>query len=99
MLDASISKKRFKGMLARVFSDGTADPQERTELELFLSSGELSPDDITEVVVDFAKTTLRITLADGKITPHERARLNEIVNVLQIPQSLLPYEWYAALMG
>lgn len=99
MIDASVSKKRFKGMLARVFSDGTADAQERTELELFISSGELSPDQITEVVVDFAKTTLRITLADGKITPQERARLNEIVNVLQIPQSLLPYEWYAALMG
>ena len=99
MLDRAVSKKRFKGMLARVFSDGVVDPQERAELEMFLSSGELAPDEVTEVVVDFAKTTLRITMADGKISPEERARMNEIMSVLQIPQSLLPYEWYAALMG
>lgn len=92
-------KRKLKGMLARIFSDATAEEAERTELEAYLSSGALTVPEIKEVFADFVQTTWKITMADGVISDVERERLNEIVRVLGIEIDGLPKEWVAALRG
>lgn len=97
MLDKDASKRRFKGMLARVFSDAVVEDSEAEEIRSFLSSGELLPDEATAVVMDFVQTTWRVTVADSEISDKERTRLKEIVRVLEIPQNLLPPAWAQAI--
>ena len=90
-------KRKLKGMLARIFSDATAESAERVELETFLSSGVLTKEEVKEVVADFVKTTWKITMADGVISDTERTRLNEIVVVLGLERGELPEDWVLAL--
>lgn len=97
MLDKNVSKRRFKGMLARVFSDGVVEDSEQAEIKAFLSSGELSPDEVRDVVMDFVQTTWRLTVADSEISEREAQRLKEIVRVLEIPHASLPPEWLRAI--
>ncbi|MFO0642913.1 MAG: hypothetical protein U0183_27045 [Polyangiaceae bacterium] len=98
MLDKDTSKRRFKGMLARVFSDAEVDASEADEIRGFLGSGELSPEEVSQVVMDFVQTTWRVTVADSEISDKERKRLKEIVRVLEIPQSSLPPAWAQAIL-
>lgn len=90
--------RKLKGMLARIFSDATADAEERAELRAYLSSGVLSMAEIKDVVEDFVQTTWKITIADGVVSDVERQRLGEIVQVLGLERDALPVEW-AKLIG
>ena len=90
-------KRKLKGMLARIFSDATAEESERAELKGYLSSGALSMAEIKEVFADFAQTTWKITMADGVISDVERKRLKAIVDVLGLEPESLPEEWVRAL--
>jgi len=90
-------KRKLKGMLARIFSDATAEDTERAELKAYLSSGALSMAEIKEVFQDFVQTTWKITMADGVISDVERQRLNEIVRVLGLDITDLPPEWVNVL--
>jgi len=92
-------KRKLKGMLARIFSDGVAEESERAELKGYLSSGTLSMAEIKEVFDDFVQTTWKITMADGVVTDVERQRLNEIVRVLGLEVDSLPVEWIRTLRG
>lgn len=92
-------KRKLKGMLARIFSDATAEESERAELKTYLSSGALSMADIKEVFADFVQTTWKITMADGVVSDVERKRLNEIVTVLGLELDTLPEEWVRTLKG
>ena len=92
-------KRKLKGMLARIFSDATAEESERAELKAHLSSGTLSMGDIKEVFDDFVQTTWKITMADGVVSDLERQRLNEIVRVLGLDIEALPVEWVRTLRG
>jgi|GEM_PF-1344920 len=92
-------KRKLKGMLARIFSDATAEEAERTELAAYLGSGALTKEEVKEVVADFVQTTWKITMADGVISDVERTRLNEIVRVLGLERNELPDEWVLALRG
>jgi uncharacterized tellurite resistance protein B-like protein len=90
-------KRKLKGMLARIFSDATAEDSERAELKAYLSSGTLSMAEIKEVFDDFVQTTWKITMADGVVSDIERQRLREIVEVLGLETESLPVEWVKAL--
>jgi tellurite resistance protein len=92
-------KRKLKGMLARIFSNATAEEAERAELKGFLSSGELSMGDIKDVFEDFVQTTWKITMADGVVSDTERTRLNEIVTVLGLDIDTLPADWARTLRG
>ena len=92
-------KRKLKGMLARIFSDATAEESERAELKGYLSSGVLSMAEIKEVFEDFVQTTWKITNADGVVSDVERERLDEIVRVLGLEVDALPVEWVRALRG
>jgi tellurite resistance protein len=92
-------KRKLKGMLARIFSDATAEESERAELKAYLSSGALTIAEIKEVFADFVQTTWKITMADGVISDVERQRLNEIVRVLGLEVDTLPVEWVNTLRG
>jgi tellurite resistance protein len=92
-------KRKLKGMLARIFSDATAEESERAELKAYLSSGALTMAEIKEVFADFVHTTWKITMADGVISDVERQRLNEIVRVLGLEVDTLPVEWVNTLRG
>ncbi len=92
-------KRKLKGMLARIFSDATAEASERAELKGYLSSGALTMAEIKEVFADFVKTTWKITIADGVVSEIERQRLTEIVSVLGLESDALPIEWVTALRG
>jgi 5-methylthioribose kinase len=86
-------------MLARIFSDATAEPEERDELRAYLSSGALSVPDIKEVFEDFVATTWKITMADGVVSDVEKKRLREIVDVLGLERDVLPVEWARIVEG
>lgn len=88
-------KRKFKGLLARIFSDAKVEPDEQAELSSFIASGTLGPADIQEVLADFVQTTWKITVADGVVSELEKTRLREIVRVLQLDRALLPPEWAA----
>ena len=90
-------KRKLKGMLARIFSDATAEESERAELKAYLSSGELSLAEVKEVFDDFVQTTWKITIADGVVSEIEVQRLNEIVKVLGLEIDSLPVEWVRVL--
>ncbi len=92
-------KRKLKGMLARIFSDATAEESERAELKGYLSSNALTMAEIKEVFADFVQTTWKITMADGVISEIERQRLNEIVRVLGLEIDGLPEAWIQALRG
>ena len=92
-------KRKLKGMLARIFSDATAEESERAELKGYLSSGVLSMAEIKDVFDDFVQTTWKITMADGVVSDIERQRLNEIVEVLGLEIESLPVEWAKTLRG
>jgi hypothetical protein len=92
-------KRKLKGMLARIFSDATAEDSERAELKAYLSSGALTMAEIKDVFDDFVLTTWKITMADGVVTDVERQRLNEIVRVLGLEVDALPEEWVRTLRG
>jgi len=91
------AKRKLKGMLARIFSDATAEESEKKELLEFTASGALSAAEIQEVVDDFVKTTWKITMADGVVTDVEKKRLREIVDVLELDRKNLPDEWTKAI--
>lgn len=90
-------KRKLKGMLARIFSDGVVEPAEREELRIYLSSNVLTPEETREVFADFARTTWKITMADGVVSDREKQRLREIVKVLALERSTLPVEWAAII--
>ena len=90
-------KRKLKGMLARIFSDATAEDSERAELKAYLSSGTLSMAEIKDVFDDFVQTTWKITMADGVVSDVERQRLEEIVEVLGLETESLPAEWVKIL--
>jgi len=92
-------KRKLKGMLARIFSDATAEESERAELKGYLSSGTLSMAEVKEVFDDFVQTTWKITMADGVVSDVERQRLEEIVEVLGLEIDSLPVEWVKTLRG
>ncbi len=98
-IDTATSTRRFKGMLARVFSDATVDEGEAAEIRAFLASGELATEEVTEVILDFVQTTWRVTVADSHISEKERSRMREIVRVLEVPHSSLPPAWVEAIRG
>ncbi len=91
------AKRKFKGLLARIFSDAVADDSERDELKAFVASRLLTDDEVKEVVADFVETTWKITIADGVVSDKEKQRLREIVAVLALPPDSLPAAWTKAL--
>ncbi|AKV04841.1 hypothetical protein AKJ09_11504 [Labilithrix luteola] len=93
------AKRKLKGMLARIFSDATADESERAELRTYLASGALSSPEIQEVIADFVSTTWKITVADGVVSEVEKQRLREIVEVLGLAKGDVPEEWSRVLGG
>ncbi len=90
-------KRKLKGMLARIFSDATAEESERTELTAYLASCPLSVAEVKQVFYDFVQTTWKITMADGVISDVERKRLQEIVQVLKLDVESLPLAWAQVL--
>jgi len=92
------ARRKFKGLLARIFSDAVVDEAERGELLDFLASGALTPPERAEVVADFVATTWKGTNADGVVSDREKQRLREIVKVLGLEAGTLPEAW-ALLLG
>lgn len=81
---------RFKGMLARIFSDGVVTPEERAELDAALTSGELPIERAAAVILDFVAKSFSHFTADGQITESERAKLRLIVSELHLPEDAVP---------
>ena len=91
MSEASIDKA-FKGMLARIFSDGVVEPAERAELKAKLASGGMSADVARATMLDFLRTTMKHVSADDKVSDGERAKLKTILAELALPDECVPAE-------
>lgn len=91
MAEASIDKA-FKGMLARIFSDGVVEPAERAELKAKLASGGMSADVARATMLDFLRTTMKHVGADGKVSDGERTKLKTILAELALPDDCVPTE-------
>ena len=87
------AKRKLKGMLARIFSDASAEAAEKEELLAYLSSGALRVSEVQEVFEDFIQTTWKITMADGVVSDIEKKRLREIAKVLGVTEETLPPQW------
>jgi hypothetical protein len=83
-------KQTLESLLQRIFADADADPQERSELRAFLSSGALSMPQIKEVFDTFSKGAWREAQADGTVTAGEARRLAVIASVLGLEHSVPP---------
>ena len=88
---------RFKGMLARIFSDGVVTEEERSELTRAMSSGDLPADRVQQVMIDFLSKTFRHFNADSRITDGERQKLRVIIDELKLPDACVPPEVKRAL--
>lgn len=87
------SKAKFKGLLARIFSNAEVDEAERAELLEFLASGALTVDERSEVVASFVSTTWKTASADGRLSENETKRLRAIASTLALVKSDLPSGW------
>lgn len=87
------AQRKLLGMLARVFSDAVADPNEQEEIRRYLTSGALKVSETREVLAKFVEQTWRITMADGVVSDVEKTRLRNVVSVLGIDPSMLPEGW------
>ena len=90
---------RFKGMLARIFSDGVVTEEERAELTKAMTSGDLPADRVQAVMIDFLSKTFRHFTADGRITDTERDKLRLIVDELKLPDDCVPEGVKRAIAG
>lgn len=90
-------KAKFKGLLARIFSNADVDEAERAELLDFLASGALSQPERREVVDAFVATTWKTANADGKLSEIETQRLRTIASILGLGRDDLPAGWADAL--
>ncbi len=87
------SKARFKGLLARIFSNAEVDETERAELLEFLSGGALTIEERREVVAGFVSTTWKTANADGKLSSIETTRLQSIARTLGLTKADVPSGW------
>ena len=96
---AEPSVKRFKGMLARIFSDGVLSQEERLELDGMLRMGDLDAAAIARTMSEFLHASFEHAKADGVITPREKQKLALIVRELRLPESAVPEEVKRLLTG
>jgi hypothetical protein len=101
MLDRDRSKKHLTDLLASAF---TASPRRTVADKVdpvlsFLSTGELSPDEVGGVVADFARARLHIAFDKGTASGEERTQLRELVQTLMLPSSALPPAFFRAMMS
>jgi hypothetical protein len=84
---------RFKGMLARVFSDAVLEDAEKAELTEAVKNGSLTGDQVRQVIFTFTTTTFKHASADGVLTDRELGRLRAIVSMvdgLGLPGDCIP---------
>lgn len=91
MSGASVDKG-FKGMLARIFSDGVVEPEERAELRAKLKDGSITADQARATMIEFLRTTMKHVMADGKVTDRERDKLRTMLAELALPDDCVPDE-------
>jgi uncharacterized membrane protein YebE (DUF533 family) len=92
MSEAPVVDNRLKGMLARIFSDGVVDANERAELDRQLQSGAMKSETVRATLLDFLATTMKHVTADGVVSDSERAKLRVIVTELELPNECIPDE-------
>jgi len=93
------AQKRFKGLLARVFSDGVLTKEERSELDEMQKSGALDAKTIETTMSEFLRTSFEHAKADGVITAREKSKLALIVRELRLPEAAVPEEVRRLLSG
>ncbi len=84
---------RFKGMLARVFSDAVLEDAEKAELEEAVENSGLTRDQVTQAIHAFTATTFKHAAADGVVTARELERLRAIVSTVKelgLPDDCIP---------
>ncbi|MDB4992948.1 MAG: hypothetical protein JWM74_380 [Myxococcaceae bacterium] len=91
---------RFKGMLARVFSDAVLEDAEKAELTEAVKSSGLTSDQVKHAIHSFTATTFKHASADGVITDRERERLRAIVGAVKelgLPDDCIPADVRSAV--
>ena len=74
--------------LMKVFDDGVIEAHEQKELRELYSLGKLTVIDVREVFGKFLHDTWESAMADGELSPDERAKLANIVAQLKLPSEL-----------
>ena len=98
MIDRTAAKKDLTDMLTRIFSDSVAEEAELNVLIAHLTSGDLAPTEVQEVINLFVHTTWKSTIADGVVTEDEKKKLRAIAGALGLEHSdTLPDAWRRAL--
>jgi uncharacterized tellurite resistance protein B-like protein len=88
---------KFKGLMARIFSNAEVDEAERRELQDFISLGLLTAAERDVVVQSFTATTWKSANADGVLSEVEKKRLRSIADELKLAPEDLPPAWAALL--
>jgi hypothetical protein len=91
---------RFKGMLARVFSDAVLEDAEKAELTEAVKNGGLTVEQVKQAIFAFTATTFKHATADSVITEREADRLRAIVVMVKelgLPDDCIPADVRAAV--
>ena len=86
---------KFKGLLARIFSNAEVDETERSELGEFIAGGLLTNAEREAVVRSFIATSWKSANADGVLSEVEKKRLRSIAEELKLTPQELPTGWAA----
>jgi hypothetical protein len=80
-------------------ADGKVDESEKQELLALFRRAVLTTADVREIFAQYLQGLTEDVLADGVITPEERARCRAAVHELRIPRSFLSPDLIAIVDG
>jgi uncharacterized membrane protein YebE (DUF533 family) len=83
------ARQRLASLIERALADGVIDDQERESLQALYREAVLTVTDVKGVLSQYLRALEDDVLADGRVTPEERARCQKVVSQLRIPPGLL----------
>ncbi len=93
------AKSHLATLVKRAMSDGAINQTEREELNKAFRQSALSPADVQQVLQEYLQLVKAEVMADGVVTPEERARVVALVDQLKIPLGMLPRELLNVVLG
>ena len=83
-------KAELAKLLTSIFADGIVDVSEHKSLKAYRAHTVLSEAEVQQVFTSFLEAKFDDAMADGKISPHERLLIANIVKEFKLPKSAVP---------
>jgi tellurite resistance protein len=90
---------KLRNLLEQVFADSVVSAQEHAAIAALRTNGSLSEAEIQEVFAAFTEAKWGEAMADGRLTPQEKALMLGILRELKLPEEKIPTQLRMALLG